>query len=76
MRFVYGHVRPLIVSHENDHGKGRPYPSAEIARNFVSMCERGMLHSGPVGTNEVELLASELVPEALARLCEPERLAA
>jgi hypothetical protein len=53
-----------------------PYPAGEIARQFSLMCERSMLHSDPLSTRHMALLASELVPEAIARLSEPERLAA
>jgi hypothetical protein len=56
--------------------RGKPYPAEEAARQFTFMCERSMLRTGPLSTQHMALLASELVPEAIARLSEPERLAA
>jgi hypothetical protein len=56
--------------------KGERYPGEEVARQFLMICERALLHSGPLSTRHMALLASELVPEAIARLSEPKRLAA
>jgi hypothetical protein len=43
-------------------------PAAEIARQFSLMCERSLLHSGPLSTRHMAMLASQLVPEAMERL--------
>jgi creatinine amidohydrolase/Fe(II)-dependent formamide hydrolase-like protein len=56
--------------------KNEQLKSGELARQFQIMCERSALHGGPISTAEMALLASELVPEATARLHEPERIAA
>lgn len=45
--------------------KGKPYPAGEMARQFEVMCERSMLHSNPLSTQQMALLATELVPEAM-----------
>jgi hypothetical protein len=55
--------------------KGEPYPADEIARQFGLMCERSVLHFGPLSTRHMEVLAAELVPAAMAVLQE-ERIAA
>jgi len=55
--------------------KGEPHPAGEMAQ-FRIMCERSLLHSGALSTRHMALLASELVPQAVSRLQEPERLAA
>jgi hypothetical protein len=49
--------------------KGKLPPAGEAARQFSLMCERALLHSGPPSTRHMALLASELVPEAIVRLC-------
>jgi hypothetical protein len=56
--------------------KGEPYLAGEIARQFSLMCERSVLHFGPLSTRHMEVLAAELVPQAMELLREPERLAA
>jgi hypothetical protein len=56
--------------------KGNPYPAEEVAKQFFRMCERSMLHSGPLSTRHMAILASELVPEAIERLSELESIAA
>jgi hypothetical protein len=48
--------------------KGEQPPAGEIARQFSLMGERSLLHSGPLSTRHMALLASELVPEAMERL--------
>ena len=48
--------------------KGEPSPAGEIARQFQVMCERSMLHPGPLSTRHMALLASELVLDAMERL--------
>jgi hypothetical protein len=50
--------------------------SGELARLFQIMCARATLHGGDLSTSEMRLLPSELIPDATARLQEPERLAA
>ena len=55
--------------------RGEQPPAGEIARQFKMICDRTALRSGAVSTNDMELLASELVPAAVDRLSE-ERLAA
>ena len=71
------HQRPLArgADREQDHidqanstQRRAKNPSAEIARQFALMCERTALRSGPVTTSEIELLATQLVPEALERI--------
>jgi len=51
--------------------RGEKYPSAELARQFVMLCDRSILHSGPLSTRHMALLASEFIPEASAQLREP-----
>jgi hypothetical protein len=55
--------------------KGERFPAGEIARQFFWMCERSMLHSGPLSTRHMEVLAAELVPATMVVLQE-ERIAA
>jgi hypothetical protein len=57
-----------ITSIKQLHAEKGENPSAEIARQFVLVCERTKLRSGPVTTQDMALLASELVPEALTRI--------
>ena len=57
-----------ITSIKQLHAEKGENPSAEIARQFALMCERTALRSGPVTTSEIELLATQLVPEALERI--------
>jgi hypothetical protein len=54
--------------------KGEPHPAGERAQ-FRIMCERSLLHFGPLSTQHMEVLAAELVPAAMAVLQE-ERIAA
>jgi hypothetical protein len=56
--------------------RGEQPPAGEVARQFRMICERTALRSGSVTTQQIELLATELVPQAIARLQEPERIAA
>jgi hypothetical protein len=57
-----------IISIKQLHAERNENPSSEIARQFRLMCDRTMLRSGPVSTAEMELLAAQLVPEAMERL--------
>jgi hypothetical protein len=52
-----------IAAEKNEQPK-----SGELARQFQIMCERFTLHGGPISTAEMALLASELIPVAIARL--------
>jgi hypothetical protein len=63
-------IKALATAH------GEKYPAAEIARQFQMLCDRSTLHSGPLSTRHMALLATELVPEATARLHEPMQAAA
>jgi hypothetical protein len=56
--------------------KGEQPKDGELAKQFLWMCERSTLHGGAVSTAEMALLASELVPAALAKFRNPERIAA
>jgi hypothetical protein len=50
-------------------------PAGVLADHFKNMCDHsGGLAGGPVTTREMELLAAELVPQAVAEL--EERIAA
>lgn len=56
--------------------RGESHPAGEIARQFQLLCERSSLHSGPLSTRHMLLLAADLVPEATARLYEVQQHAA
>jgi hypothetical protein len=55
-----------IASEKNE--QARP---EELAHQFRVMCERATLSGNPLSTAEMALLATELVPQATARLREP-----
>jgi hypothetical protein len=57
-----------IISIKQLHAEKGENPSNEIARQFALVCERKTLRSGPLSTQHMELLATELVPEAMERL--------
>ena len=57
-----------ITSIKQLHAERGENPAAEIARQFSLMCERSLLHSGPLSTQHMAMLASQLVPEAMERL--------
>jgi hypothetical protein len=56
--------------------KGEVAPGEELAHQFRVRCNNANLDGGPVTTAEMLLLASELVPWAMDRSLNPERIAA
>jgi hypothetical protein len=57
-----------IASIKQLHAEKGVNPAAEIARQFALMCERTKLRSGSLSTQDMALLATELVPEAMERI--------
>lgn len=57
-----------IASIKQLHAEKGENPAAEIARQFSLMCHRSILRSGPLSTQDMALLATDLVPEAMERL--------
>ncbi len=55
-----------IASEKNEQPR-----AGDLAHQFKVMCERETLSGAPITTAEMLLLATELVPQATARLREP-----
>jgi hypothetical protein len=48
--------------------KGELPRPGDLAHQFRVMVERSTLHGGPISTSEMAALASDLIPDATARL--------
>jgi hypothetical protein len=64
-------ARRLQAMREIAAEKNEQPRAEELAWQFKIMCERATLSGNPLSTAEMALLATELVPQATARLREP-----